>query len=323
MILYLTNDLKQMVPLAEGLPLGYDGKALPGGKSLNFLSEHCELVIQDIITDLYSLRLNFYRFFTKISINIFSKTTGLRIRVIFKGALHDRVKDVGNLLLNENEFSMLWSNDFESSSLFEKDKEYRTLDIFYSPELVKQLSISFPQLAEMVLQNTSPIILGTASLTYAMQQVINQILDCSFDDSSRQFYIDLKVREFLFLMLEQVYSTKPLTRYRFTDYEKSCIVKAREILLKDLKTKPLSLSLLSKAAAINEFKLKVGFQQIFGMSVFNCLFEARMDKAKQLLLTTNKPIKEICTLSGYPRMTNFITAFRKRFGYTPGSLRRS
>jgi len=41
-----------------------------------------------------------------------------------------------------------------------------------------------------------------------------------------------------------------------------------------------------------------------------------------LLQTTNKPIKEICTLVGYPRTTNFITAFRKRFGVTPGSFRR-
>jgi AraC-like DNA-binding protein len=34
------------------------------------------------------------------------------------------------------------------------------------------------------------------------------------------------------------------------------------------------------------------------------------------------PIKQICVLTGYARMTNFITAFRKKFGYTPGSLRR-
>jgi AraC-like DNA-binding protein len=41
-----------------------------------------------------------------------------------------------------------------------------------------------------------------------------------------------------------------------------------------------------------------------------------------LLLTTNKPIKDICSSVGYPRITNFITAFRRRFGVTPGSLRR-
>jgi AraC-like DNA-binding protein len=66
----------------------------------------------------------------------------------------------------------------------------------------------------------------------------------------------------------------------------------------------------------------VGFSQFFKTGVFECFQRARMYKAKQLLLQTNKPIKEICTMAGYPRMSNFITAFRKFFKYTPGSLRR-
>jgi AraC-like DNA-binding protein len=64
------------------------------------------------------------------------------------------------------------------------------------------------------------------------------------------------------------------------------------------------------------------FRQVFGSGVFETLLKARMQKARSLLLETDKPIKEVASLIGYERLTSFITAFRKHFGYTPASLRR-
>jgi AraC-like DNA-binding protein len=217
---------------------------------------------------------------------------------------------------------MLWADSANCNCRFEKDTEYRTLDIFYSPALFQQLIIYFPELKD--LQNTGHVkqlIKNPCYITPAMQDIIREILECPFDETTRQFYFDLKVREYLYVMLEHTYNRTP-ARYHFTPYEIACIIKAHKLLLEDLSKKPLSLRLLSKAAAINEFKLKAGFRQLFGLSVFDCLQEARMQKARELLLSTNEPLKQICVATGYPRMTNFITAFRKRFGYTPGSLRR-
>ena len=110
--------------------------------------------------------------------------------------------------------------------------------------------------------------------------------------------------------------------YLLTAYEKSRVAEAKFILLQDISGRSLTIRELSRAVALNEFKLKLGFKQMYGTGIFECLTEARMEKARELLITTTKPIKEICTIAGYPRMTNFITAFRKKFGYTPGSLRR-
>jgi AraC-like DNA-binding protein len=152
--------------------------------------------------------------------------------------------------------------------------------------------------------------------------VIRQIIECPYDASTSTFYFDIKIREIFLALLQQVYKKEKLN-YAFSEYEVARLVEARNKLLEDLGRKPFTISELSRTVGLNVFKLKVGFRQLFGVGVFECLQDTRMEKAREMLLKTNKPIKEISALSGYPRMTNFITAFRKRFGYTPGSLRRS
>jgi len=322
MPIYLNSNQGNFIHFQNGLPINYSGPLLRGSRVLYFAKDSCQLIIQEIITELYTLRLNVFHFLETLTIDSVSNKEGIHSRILLKGNLRHKVKGTGRIYLREGEFTMLWADNANCNCRFEKDTEYRTLDIFYSPALFQQLIIYFPELKD--LQNAGHVKRLTKNpcyITPEMQDIIHEILECPFDESSRQFYFDLKVREYLYVMLEHTYN-RPPARYRFTPYEIACIIKAHKILLEDLSKKPLSLRMLSKAVAINEFKLKAGFKQLFGLSVFDCLQEARMQKARELLLSTNQPLKQICVLSGYPRMTNFITAFRKRFGYTPGSLRR-
>src|SRR5665213_1382677 len=322
MPIYLNNKSGSLIEFQDGLPINYSGPLLRGSKVLYFAKDACQLIIQEIITGLYTLRLNVFRFLESLTLDSVSNKEGIHSRILLKGNLRHKVKGTGKIYLSEGEFTVLWARNANCNCRFEKDKEYRTLDIFYSPALFQQMIIYFPELKD--LQNAGHVkqlIKNPCYTTPAMRDIIREILECPFDETTRQFYFDLKVREYLFVMLEHIYKRTP-SRYHFTPYETGCIIKAHKILLEDLSKKPLSLRMLSKAAAINEFKLKAGFKQIFGLSVFDCLQEARMQKARELLLSTNQPLKQICVRAGYPRMTNFITAFRKRFGYTPGSLRR-
>lgn len=322
MPIYLNSNSGSVIEFQDGLPINYSGPLLRGSKVLYFAKDACQLIIQEIITELYTLRLNVFRFLETLTLDSVSNKEGIHSRVLLKGNLRHKVKGIGKIYLRESGFTLLWADSAHCNCRFEKDTEYRILDIFYSPALFHQLVIYFPELK--VLQkgrHVKQLIKNPCFITPVMRDIIREILECPFDETTRQFYFDLKVREYLYVMLEHTYNRAP-ARYRFTPYEIACIIKAHKLLLEDLSKKPLSLRMLSKAVAINEFKLKAGFRQIFGLSVFDCLQEARMEKARELILTTNDPLKQICVLSGYPRITNFITAFRKRFGYTPGSLRR-
>ncbi len=322
MSIYLNDNKGSALEFQNALPADYSGPLLKGSQILYFAKDTCQLIIQEIQTDLYTLRLNVFWFLEALTLNSVCRKEGIHSRVLLNGNLRHKINGAGKINLREGEFTMLWAESATCTSRFEKNTEYRTLDIFYSPLLYQQLLPYFPEIKYLERHNhPKQLVNNPCFITPAMRDLTRQILECPFDESTRSLYFDLKVREYLLVMLEHTYR-RPPSRYHFTPYETSCIIKARKLLLEDLRRNPLSLRTLAKAVAINEFKLKAGFKQLFGISVFDCLHEARMQKARELLLSTNEPLKQICVLTGYPRMTNFITAFRKRFGYTPGSLRR-
>lgn len=95
---------------------------------------------------------------------------------------------------------------------------------------------------------------------------------------------------------------------------------AREYLLANACTPP-SLTELAKAAGINEFKLKQGFKETFGNTVFGYLSDYRLMKAKELLADKQVDIKNISNDLGYSSVQHFNKAFSKKFGISPGKAR--
>ena len=105
-----------------------------------------------------------------------------------------------------------------------------------------------------------------------------------------------------------------------TEYDKERIVYAREYLIKHLDMPP-GLSELARAAGINEYKLKKGFKETFGNTVFGYLAETRLELAKNDLLEKKKSVSEIAFELGYSSVQHFSNAFKKKFGVSPGRLK--
>jgi AraC-like DNA-binding protein len=151
--------------------------------------------------------------------------------------------------------------------------------------------------------------------------IFRQIRECSHHPGLRPHFFEFKIRELLFQLLldherTNSYESEPDETERFA------LKKAREIILSDI-SRHYTIGEIARSVQLNEFDLKTGFKKIWGMGIYETLLHARMEKAHDLLVTTNLPIKEIAFLTGYPRITSFIRSFRHFFHYTPGSLRRS
>lgn len=71
----------------------------------------------------------------------------------------------------------------------------------------------------------------------------------------------------------------------------------------------------------NECTLKAGFKEAFRTTVFNYLFDYRMNIAIHYLLDTNKSIGEVAGLVGYEHQAHFCTAFKRKFNVTPSEYR--
>jgi AraC-like DNA-binding protein len=93
---------------------------------------------------------------------------------------------------------------------------------------------------------------------------------------------------------------------------------AHEHILANMQSPPSLLS-LARYVGLNDFKLKKGFRQVFGNSVFGCLHEHRMNQARRMLQDSNKSIKEISYAVGYKNAHSFSDAFKKYYGVRPSS----
>ena len=91
---------------------------------------------------------------------------------------------------------------------------------------------------------------------------------------------------------------------------------AKEIMISRM-AEPPTLAELSQEVGLGLKKLKEGFKQIYGDSVFGFLFDYKMEYARKMLETGKHNVNEVGLKVGYSTASHFIAAFKKKFGTTP------
>lgn len=306
----------------EGTTADYKGPILSGGIPAHAITEQFSAFLQALHTDLYSIRYNLFQFRERLSFLSDTPRRGLFIRAAIKGDVAHTIEGADSIHLKENSILALWAEHPKCTTSFETGISYRSFDIYASPLLTEQLQSYFPGFQKLITAGSIAHLCNKPCfLSPAMHDVIREIMECPYDEATSRLYFDIKVKEFLFLVLHEVYKSVNVSPKTLSEDDIASVIEARDLLLKDLR-KTYTIAELSRAVGINTFKLKTGFKQVFNAGVFECLQDKRMESAREMIVQSNMPLKEIALLTGYPRITNFITAFRKKFGYTPGSLRR-
>ena len=156
--------------------------------------------------------------------------------------------------------------------------------------------------------------------SFRIQEVISDIVHCTFTDGLRDLFLLSKSIELLVLQAD-LYQEEPTVRYIKSERDRKRFIEVRELLSSRIGDPPTVVE-LSRLTGINEYKLKRGFKELFGTTIFGFIHRSRMDLAKRLLLHTDKPIKEIAYETGYSSPQHFSTAFKKQFGTTPNGIRK-
>jgi AraC-like DNA-binding protein len=94
------------------------------------------------------------------------------------------------------------------------------------------------------------------------------------------------------------------------------IRKAKEIIITNM-AEPPGLEELADKVGLSLKKLKMGFKQIYGDTVYGYLFDHKMDYARQLLDSGSYNVNEVGLKIGYSTGSHFIAAFKKKFATTP------
>jgi AraC-like DNA-binding protein len=95
---------------------------------------------------------------------------------------------------------------------------------------------------------------------------------------------------------------------------------ARDLIERHLAA-PLSAAELAAAVDLSQRALARGVFALFGTSTHGYLREARLQRARRLLLDTDLPLKTFALEVGYRQTSDLTRAMAARFGATPTALR--
>ena len=114
---------------------------------------------------------------------------------------------------------------------------------------------------------------------------------------------------------------KSKPRLSFEDIAK--IRNGHDIIINNLEMDFPSLKAFALQLGTNEFKLKYGFKELYGTSVFNFIKQERMRKSKMMLQYSTHSVKSIAQMTGFKSISHFSRTFKLFYGCSPSSLRKS
>lgn len=177
------------------------------------------------------------------------------------------------------------------------------------------------QLEECVRADRSTLVLPEfPSQLPLLRQIILDILNCPLLSIYKQWYLNSKVTELLSIQLNsfEQYLEHQRAAPQIREIDKQKMEKVRELILEN-PHEFYQVAELARLVGTNETYLKKHFKQLFGISVIRFSVQVRMDYARDLL-KQGIPIAEVTRLCGYKHISHFTSAFKRFFGYTPGSL---
>ena len=151
----------------------------------------------------------------------------------------------------------------------------------------------------------------------SMAIVLNQLINYNLNSSIKQLYFKGKAYELLSLYFNRS-EDADVEQCPFLVDEANVIKirKAKDIIISRM-AEPPTRQELADEIGLNIKKLKEGFKQIYGDSVFSFLFDYKMEVARKLLEAGDDNVNEVGHKVGYSTSSHFIAAFKKKYGTTP------
>lgn len=153
--------------------------------------------------------------------------------------------------------------------------------------------------------------------TSSIAVVLSQILQAKVHNSMKSLYFKGKVYELLSLYFNKN-EDPSLEQCPFLVDEENVrkIRRAKDIILERMSDPP-SLENLATEIGLSLKKLKEGFKQLYGDTVFAYLLDHKMEEARRMLDSQKFNVNEVGLKLGYSTASHFIAAFKKKYGTTP------
>ena len=240
---------------------------------------------------------------------------------------HFCTKGHGDFLFNEGNYS--FPVEEENNILLFNPQRDLPLDLKLSPNTwlvsvvisIKKFHSLFSQDADHIHflspENLTKKYYDSSIISPSMAVVLSQILSANVHPSMQALYLKGKVYELLSLYFNKSEDANSEQCPFLVDEENvRKIRQAKEIILTHM-AEPPSLQALSNEIDLSLSKLKEGFKQLYGDTVYGYLLSHKMEEARRMLESGKYNVNEVGLKIGYSTASHFIAAFKKKYGTTP------
>lgn len=240
----------------------------------------------------------------------------IQLSFLIEGEKIIYLKNLSKDILYENQESYLASiKDHDEHTRISGRKPFKEVKIKFT----KNFLINHGFNSDFLFKKLSDINL-IIPITNDLFNVLNDLEGKSLKGITRKLFLEAKILELLAIQIEN---------YKNIDLNKLIGVKDKNIkklyvvkqIMKENLGKNFSIKELSREVALNENILKKEFKRVFGCSINQFSTDEKMDRAKDLLQSTQLPIYQIAEEIGYKNATHFSAAFKRCFGETPKKFR--
>ena len=98
-----------------------------------------------------------------------------------------------------------------------------------------------------------------------------------------------------------------------------CVARER---LRDCDESAPSVAAIAMHAGLSPFRFIRLFRAVFGTTPHQYRIDTRLARARELLMTTDRPVTEVCLDVGFTSLGSFSSLFAKRVGAPPSDYRR-
>lgn len=159
-----------------------------------------------------------------------------------------------------------------------------------------------------------------AVITPSLAIVLNQLMNFNLHASVKPLYFKAKAYEILSLYFNRPADVDIAQCPFLIDEENVDKIKKAKAIIIERMVEPPTLQELSDEVKLPLNRLKEGFKQIYGDSVFSFLFDYKMEVARQLLATGSHNVNEVGLKVGYSTSSHFIASFKRNLERHPKSI---
>jgi len=207
------------------------------------------------------------------------------------------------------------------------NSSHEALDLMIDMDLLVQImeeeDLAIPQFLESIKnKECTKLFEKPIAIDVKSEQLIQEIINLPFKGNISRIYLQSRAIELLIIAIKKamMISNSLICSSRFCQKDKQILMAIKEHIEKN-PAAHYELLTLARNFGINDFKLKKGFKELFGYTVFQYILCQRMERAQYLILNTDLEIKEISGILGYKYPQYFSKLFLKYYQLLPNQMR--